>query len=484
MGGHLKLVILALTMAPLLLWANGAAHADEGQIQVVSSGATSEFPEGIRFKLEATGGAEIASIAVRFRQGLRARGAYDYLEYEEGELVDAELFWRTDTLGRYIPPGTILTYSFEVEDSEGTRLTTEPQQLIYYDARFDWLEVADGPVSVAYHGPVQARAKIVLNAITQTLAQMGPILGADTEEPIRVTMYNNVKEMLGALPPGSATVRRELVTEGQAFSDVGTLLVLGSGSMAKGTASHEVTHILTHRAGDSVFRGVPSWLNEGLSELGNIDPGYSYDIALDFAVATDRLLPITSLQIIPGNPEEAIIFYGQARSIVRFMVDKFGPGRMRELMATLQSGKRMDDALEDVYGVRRVGLENQWRRALGAPEYVPPAPGSALPTAIPLPPVLPYSLTPQPLSSTVSGNISTPTPEAQEAVEPTPAAVAMAVTPATEPETPTVSPQVDGVEPGGAACGLPQQGARGIDLAAVTLLVGLAGLGLRSRFRR
>ncbi len=77
-----------------------------------------------------------------------------------------------------------------------------------------------------------------MDAIRQTLEIVGPVLGADTTEPIRVTMYNNIKEMLEALPPGSSTIRRELITEGQAFTSVGTLLVLGSGGLAEGTASH------------------------------------------------------------------------------------------------------------------------------------------------------------------------------------------------------------------------------------------------------
>ena len=57
-------------------------------------------------------------------------------------------------------------------------------------------------------------------------------------------------------------------------------------------------------------------------------PGFSYDIALEFAIGIDGVLPITSLATLPGDPEQAIIFYGEARSIVRYMVGRFGPERM------------------------------------------------------------------------------------------------------------------------------------------------------------
>ena len=485
----------------------GIANADTDTIKVVSTGVNSEFPDGIRFTAQIQGENDIDSVAVRFRIGQETRGAYEYLEFEKAKLVNSELFWRTNTSARYIPPGTIITYNFEIEDSEGNRLETEQEEFIYFDARFEWEEVQEGPVAVAYHGPVKTRAVIILDAITETLSVMGPLLGADTTIPIRVTMYNNVKEMLVALPPGSTTIRRELITEGQAFTSLGTLLVLGGGTGAKGTASHEVTHILTHRAGDSVVRNVPSWLDEGLSEYGNIDPGFSYDIALEFALATDTLLPITSMRVLPGNPEDVIIFYGQARSIVQFMVAAYGPETIRKLMATMKAGANVDTALEEVYGLTRIELENQWRDTIGAPDYLPPERDRAVPTSIPRREMQLFTLTPQAGSETVSSVETTPTPTAEPtpipeptataepAPEPVPTATPVAPvvarveildtpTPAPAPATGSAGPQQDESPPPAASCNAPQYAdARLRDLTMPAFLVGLIGLGLRRRRR-
>ena len=484
---HLIGALTPLLAVPLLLWSAGAAQAEGETIRVVSSSVTSEFPEGIRFKLEASGDNEISSVAVRFRIGRRTTGSYDYLELEAGRLVDSELFWRTNTAARYIPPGTVVTYNFEIEDSEGTRLITEQEQLIYYDIRFQWEEVSRGAIAVAYHGPVKTRADKILGAITDTLLTIGPLLGADIEEPIRVTMYNNVKEMLEALPPGSTTIRRELITEGQAFAEVGMLLVLGGGRLALGTASHEVTHILVHRGGNSVIGDVPPWLNEGLAEFGNVDPSFSYDIALEFAIATDRLLPLTSTRALPSSPEDVIIFYGEARSIVRFMVGVYGPAKMRQLMATMKSGKRIGDAILEVYGISALRLENQWRERIGASKYTPPDTASARPTPISRPAFLPYSLTPQPRSATVGSASSTPTPEPKQADTPTPTPKAVAQGPAQDSTTPEaegsagVEDESDGA---GGACSAPRIGGpRSMDISGVVLLSGLLGLGLRRRLR-
>ncbi len=456
-------------------------YGSSGTIAVSSADVVSEFPEGMRFSIEVESEQEIEEVAVKFRTGTQTREVYGYLEFDEAKVVDSELFWRTNTSGRYIPPGTIIYYYFEIRDADGNEHVTEVEEFIYEDARFTWDEVSDGPVAVAYHGPVMRRAEIILEAIVDTLDFMGPILGADTSVPIRVTMYNNVKEMLEALPPGSSTIRRELITEGQAFTNIGTLLVLGGGSRAKGTASHEVTHILNHRAGDAAARSIPSWLDEGLAEFGNVDPGISYDIALEFAMATDRLLPITSMPILPGDPEDVIIFYGQARSLIQFMVFRYGPQAMRELLSTLKAGTNMEDAIQGIYGVSRIELENQWRDTLGADHYVPPDRESSKPTPIPRPSLQLFSLTPQAGSETVGSLEPTPTPEPPPAPAPAPTATEPPAVSETDDEIDT-----EGVErrEGGSACFAPTTPTMRLsDLALPLSVLGLIGLGLRRRRR-
>lgn len=462
----IRLALLGLTALMVVWLFSSETFAENDKISVISTSVVSEFPGGMRFKAEVRGANEITEIAVRFEIGQRTRGVYEYLEFEKSNLVDSELFWRTNTSSRYIPPGTIITYDLEIKDDTGNELITDSTEFIYHDARFEWSEVSSGPVTVAYHGPVKTRADIVLDSIIDTLGYMGPLLGADTSIPIRVTMYNNVREMLGALPPGSTTHRRELITEGQAFNDLGTLLVLGGGRGAKGTASHEVTHILTHRASTSVLGPVPSWLGEGLSEYGNIAPGFSYDIALEFALATGRLLPITSMKGMPGDPEDVIIFYGQASSLVSYMVNAYGPETMRRLMKTLKQGTNIDDAIIEVYRITRIDLENQWRDVIGAPTYVPPDRDRAKPTPIPRREMQLFTLTPQAGSETISS--VNPTPET--VVEPLP-----------EP-TPTILKELE--PSGGGGCNLSSQpGTSLVDLTAPIFLLGLVGMSLRRRRR-
>jgi hypothetical protein len=290
--------------------------------------------------------------------------------------------------------------------------------------------------------------------------------------------------MLGSLPPGSTTIRREIITEGQAFPEDGTLLTLGSGDDAEGTASHEVTHILVHRAADGIVPRMTAWLNEGLAEYGNVKPGYSFDMALDFAVANVRLQHFTNMTNIAGTPEDAMIFYGQSRSMVRLMIGTWGPEKMRELMSTLKRGVKIEDAIKEVYGLTLVELENLWRKGLGAPPYVPAETGRAMPTPLPQSVPMLYSLTPQPRAETVGATSDGPTPSPVPEPTATPVPALAAAQPQPEATALPPGPEEKPVASGG-GCNPPAPGAPPAqDLSAVGLLLGLAGLGVRRRMGR
>ena len=495
-------MLLVVTLGLSALTAQAGAQSSVSGIELVSSEVTSEFQEGIRFNAVVRSAAEIEEIAVRFRIGQREVGAYEYLEQEEvsaGDGVRASVLYRTNTAARYIAPGTIITYSFVVSDADGNHLDTPEYEYIYHDDRYEWDEISNGIVTVSYHGPVSFRAQEILDATVKTLEFMGPLLGAGVEEPIRITMYNNWPEMREALPPASEVTRRELITEGQAHSPEGVLLVLGGARRASGIASHEVTHILVHRAGEGSLGRVPSWLNEGLAEYGNIQPGESYDRALFYAIQRNNLLPITGMDSQPGTPEDVIIFYGQARSIVHYMVEEYGVEKMRELMATIKSGKNYRNAIPEVYGITPLELENEWRDKLGVERRESFEDASALPTPLPTPALTLLSIdamrqqgsigaTAVPAAAATAVPEPTATPEPTTAPEPEPTEVQQPTAGPTAPPAARVDQKAGTAvaelreleSEGGGSCGLPARGGA-VEMSSIALVAGLAWLWIRRR---
>ncbi|NQW16615.1 MAG: hypothetical protein HQ478_03935 [Chloroflexi bacterium] len=368
----LVLTVMAVALLLLVLTGPTSARADS-HVEIINATAVSEFPDGIRFSLEVESDLKIDEVAVRFKIAGESSSQYNYLDLDEmgagsskAMLVSGEYFLRKSTRATYSPPGTIVEYFFEITDVNGVTEVTDPQQLIYMDARYEWDEVTIGPVTTFFHGPVKVRATSMSQVAVDTLDNMGPLLGAETVTPLRIIMYNNNAEMIGALSSRSSAISSELITEGQAFGQQNVVLLLGNGRRAGGTISHELTHVLVQRATAGSALSVPLWLNEGLAEFGNVDPSLSYDRYLEWAVDTGRTTPFESLTVFPGDPNLNLVAYGQARSVVEFMVDEFGRDKMTELMATVDGGTIFDLALRRTYDMSTRELDDLWRKEVGA----------------------------------------------------------------------------------------------------------------------
>lgn len=485
---------LASILVLVLLAAGISPAAADSDVEILKAEAVSEFPDGFRFRVEARATAAIEEILVRFQVAGRSANQYNYLELEDGagvasgdgRRVAGEYFHRTNSRDRYSPPGTKVRYWFEITGENGDTVTTEPSEFVYMDARFEWETVEEGPVTVFYHGPVETRAGAMAETAAATIQNVGPVLGVNMDRPLRIVMYNNNAEMLGALAPRSSAISRELITEGQAFAEQGVVLLLGSGRRAKGTISHELTHVLVHRATPSAVRPVPLWLNEGLAEFGNVDQGISYDRFLEWAVDTRRLTPLESLNQFPGDPNLVIVSYGQSKSVVAFMIEEWGADRMRKLLARYNAGGSFESALQEVYGLTTRELDNRWRESQGAKLLRAEEDASAdLPDAKPTTTAL-LPLTLDQIREAGAEKTATPGP-GQSAIptatlEPTPTEENAAPAPEATAEEPTTPSR-------GGACSAPSgPGARpeaaSMGLSALPALLSLLAWRRRSRFLR
>ena len=365
---RLHVLVTSLVLFVGLAFSTSAVtRADEGNINVVEAKAESNFPDGIRFSVIANSTDEIDDIRVFFSKvDLQGRSSYRSVDFVPGTSIVGESVLPSGTGGDYYPPGTKIEYSFEVRDKAGAVVRTASQEFVYQDNRFEWDTVSEGLITVYYYGEYVAdRAKIVLEAAKENLERMLPVLGIAPTEPLRIVSYNNYRHMSSALPFRSQAVSEGLQTQGMAFSNERVLLVHGFDPTVTGTVSHEFTHLLVGEAAGLAIRQVPSWLNEGLAEYGNIDPTDDYDAALRYGIFTRRIKPLWYLNSFGGTPEDIIIAYGQSRSVVRYMIDTYGEARMAALFPVLQRTMDIDHALLEVYSMDQFGLDTAWRKALG-----------------------------------------------------------------------------------------------------------------------
>jgi hypothetical protein len=185
--------------------------------------------------------------------------------------------------------------------------------------------------------------------------------------------------MRPALPRRSEALERQVVVAGELVSS-DTVLMQGEG--AGDTLRHELTHIVTRVAGEGPYGGLPAWLDEGTAMYAQSEPGEGFTSALDKAVERDSLLSVRSMTSPTGDANKVTLFYGEAWSLVSFLIETYGPAKFAELFATFKEGSTVDKALLKVYGFDQDGLEDAWRASLDlTPRQTPATTPTATPAA-------------------------------------------------------------------------------------------------------
>ena len=96
------------------------------------------------------------------------------------------------------------------------------------------------------------------------------------------------------------------------------------------------------------------------------------------ASVTGRLLPLASMDNVPGRPQGVRIFYAQSWSIVTHMMDNYGDEKMSGLLALINEGESIDNAALTIYGKSLDEIDREWRSGLARSSRLSrlPNPGS------------------------------------------------------------------------------------------------------------
>ena len=483
-----SIAILIFVITIVASWPSGAAA--QGGVAVLDQGVENQFPDGLRFHIEAESASEIEEVRVYVRKlGQSSRSVYRTVEFDPGDRISGEALFQSKTANEYIPTGTRLSYYFDIRTANGERFETEPEILVYLNRGLNWDSVSDGLINVYfYHHDARSedRARQVLEVSADTYNEMQPILGVDLTEPLNLVVYSDYSDMRQALMPSSRVAQQHLRTLGQAFANERTLLVDGSSDSFVGdniltTTAHEFTHLLVADAAGSAYGQVPTWLNEGLAVYSEGRGGTEFDIYVNTAIRNDEVPSLSSLRTFAGTPQETLRNYGLGASAATYMLDTYGYEPMVELFDELGAVHNFEKALEASYGITIIELDNQWRESLGlAPRELstPALPAfQAIPTRRPTP-------TPKQVpESAQASDPATPTPVAPTQVsEPQPT-----YTP--HPAQTTAAPSAPAPSGGGCNAPLPASAEDGgpAELASAALLagpLGLLGLAVVRRKRR
>lgn len=390
----MKKRILVLLVAAWLAVMQSAPAFAQSPIQVTSAPYDVEIAKRITFPLKVSSAADInkISLVVRF-PGTIAAGSRIVPKFTQGKQVETSAVWNLDrdlvnAPGGYLPPGAQGTYSWHIEDAAGNVLDTPPAPFRVDDARFDWQKLENDRFAVYWYKGGDAFGQKIFDRLNQTINRIEQSIGAHYPNKVQVFVYADDLAFQSILSPGHSNAEFVGATPVNEFSVMLVKSAPEDLQFAIVAAPHELVHmVIDQELGTGLGQvTMPLWMNEGLASYYEYDPPKMeerYRTLLDDAIKNDALLRLRNYtNTRPNDYNEGLLMYGQGYSVVEFILNEFGHEKMTQIFQELKHGSA-DEAFQKVLGVDQDGLENLWRKKVGAPlkEYASQA--TATPIAQP-----------------------------------------------------------------------------------------------------
>ena len=448
-------IVLALTLGP------GVASAQVA-VEVFSPHTSIDFPNSLTFHLHVTSKTTITGAEVRYQVEQLSCGsgtASGFAEFTPG--TDLDVSWEWDLRERGgLPPGSRVTYWWVLSGEEGT-YRTGPTTVVFEDPRFEWRTIAGEHTRLKWYEGTVEFARDLLDAADAGIRQLEASTGVLPSQPVEVRIYADSAAMR------EAVVFSQEWAGGIAYPEHGLVAMgINEFNLAWGRRAtvHEMSHVVIAEASFTCGASLPAWLDEGLATFNEGPEERFFTTLMDEAVNDNAAYAVRGLAgSFPGSRDGAALAYAESRSLVAFLIEKYGPVQMNALLEAFQRNATIDRALTEVYGFDTDGLEQRWRAEVGLPEQAPrpAADVEPLPTIPPL-----------------GGQL--PRPDATSVPEP-----ALTPTPTVQGEAVAGVPQQDESQPtptknGGSGCNRSGGDAAGIDLS----FVGALALGARALRRR
>ena len=389
-------------------------------LNVTANTATVSFPASIDFHLAATSPSPVTSAEIEVKTGAltcgggSTRAAPD--KFTAGADLTADWTWELRQTGA-LPPGTVVSWSWDAHTADGQTLSTQEQQVTLDDTGHPWKKLTSSDLLLQWYTGDQSFAQTLQKSAEEGIQNLHDQLGVSDDGQIHVYIYAGSDDMQ------SATLYAPSWSGGLAFAPENTLLLaVAPADLTWGQRAikHELTHIIVDRHTFSCVSSTPTWFEEGLAMYFEGPPDPSYTQLLQSAVKSDTLLSVRELGAgMSGDPKLASLGYAESVSLVTFLVDQYGMDKLLLILDQWKAGASQDKALTAVYDLDRDSLEVAWRKSLGAQPMKPVAASArstptAYPTLVPLAgaPQAATEIVPTPAYLSASSGASTEQPAA------------------------------------------------------------------------
>ena len=373
------LLLLVLLVPTQLVSAAAPAATVTGDQAVI------KFPDTITFQAQIANSVNVTSVTLEYGDHELTCGtviAKAFPQFQPGQNVSVSWTWDMHQSGS-LPPGETVWWRWHIVDANGQETVTDQKTIIWLDSVHKWQTITNGDLRLHWYSGSQSFAQSLLTDASQGLQRLETNAGLTLNSPVDFYIYASTNDMKDAIfyepswTGGEAFPSNDIVILGISTSD----LDWGSHSIV-----HELTHVLVGHLTFSCLSSVPTWLDEGLAVYSEGPLASASQQQLDSAIQDNSLLSIRSLSGgFSEVADKANLSYSESDSIVNYLIGTYGQSKMNNLLIALRDGATIDEALQKTYGFDVDGLEQEWRKAIGAP----PMAASAQPTAVYTPTFVP-----------------------------------------------------------------------------------------------
>jgi hypothetical protein len=335
-------------------------------VQIDQNIATLIFPDNITFALKGHNSQIIKTIFLEYGtdvHSLSDQTTRTRVDFQENRDFSVSWNWEMKKRGS-LPPGVNIWWQWILTDVAGRSITVPRDTLKYTDTRYSW-QVKKTRDMDLYWYTNEATMYQLADVLQSHLERLQLNITIPAERKPQVYVYATSEELR------KAVLSTHNWTGALAFPDYNIILTAVNGidaDWAKDALPHEIAHLMVGEATFGPFETLPLWLNEGIAEYTRGSMSTSELEVLKQAVKSDKLPKFTSLNnSFPVSAAEATLAYLESRSMVNYLIDKYGWEKMRSLLALFKTGTTADKGLLSIFSLDVSGLETAWRATLNTP---------------------------------------------------------------------------------------------------------------------
>ena len=286
----------------------------------------------------------------------------------EFRVVDGRLTasgnWRASGL---LAPGAEVEYWFEVGRGD-EMVQTSAITFTYLNENVPWRRFSEGPVDIWSHTGDSGTVAAVRRGVREALLLLDTEFGLQITRPTRLVIYTDADRMRSALGAGTRSW-----VGGAALSSFNVTVLHVSEHAAEtdelaAVIAHELTHVIVDHAARNPFGYVPAWLHEGLATMveSSVFERFKYDEIMKEAVESNEFVTLRGITgSFPAQGRRAVQAYAQSKSLVGFIIDRWGVTAINRILVAYSRGVADATAIRGALGVSVEDLEEQWLASVG-----------------------------------------------------------------------------------------------------------------------